>query len=206
MGAEPMNGSSAVGRPPASHGAVAAWLLGRKIGVAASAVAVIVAAAEVRIPIGLPGHRGMMWLAALVAVALATRHRESVVAVGAASTVTTQFLHIGPGAGQSARYLGAAVLLYALSFVPVIGRRGWFIALTAAPIHLVALLNPAAAGLHRGYLVGPFTAGFSEKALFHLAFGLAAGLVGWGVASGVNLSNASASQRDGRWSRDGTRW
>jgi hypothetical protein len=172
--------------------------LGREVGLGVVAVTVIVASAEIRIPIGLPGHRGLIWLASLVATVLMTRHRESVIAVGGASTVLAQVLHVAPGVGPSARYLAAAVLLYAMSFVPAIGRRGWFIALAAAPIHLVALLNLSVAGLHRGLLVSPLTNGPSDKVLFHVAFGLVAGLIGWAVASTVNQFNPIASQRTNR--------
>jgi hypothetical protein len=176
------------------------WSLAHDVGLAVVAVTVTVASAEIRIPIGLPGHRGIIWLASLVATALVTRHRESVIAVGGASTLLAQVLHIAPGVGPSARYLAAAVLLYAASFVPVIGRRGWFIALAAAPIHLVALFTPTVAGLHRGHLVSPLTNGLSDKVLFHLAFGLVAGLIGWGVASTASKLNLIASQRTNRCS------
>ena len=168
----------------------AVWSLAHDVSVAVVAVTAIVASAEIRVPVGLPGHRGIIWLASLVATALATRYRESVIAVGGASTVLAQVLHITPGVGPSARYLAAAVLLYAASFVPVIGRRGWFIALAAAPIHLVALVSPTVAGPHRGLLVS--TNGLSDKVLFHLAFGLVAGLIGWVVASSVNQLNSIA--------------
>jgi hypothetical protein len=35
--------------------------------------------------------------------------------------------------------------------------------------------------------------------LFHVAFGLIAGLIGWGVASTVTRVNPIASQRTNRW-------
>ena len=182
---------------PASRSA-AVWSLSHEVGVTVVAVSVIVASTEIRTPIGLPGHRGLIWLASLVAAALITRRRESVLVVGGASTMLTQVLHIAPGVGSSGRYLAAAVLLYAASFVPVIGRRGWFIALVAAPIHLVALFSPTVAGLHHGHLVSPLTNDLSDKALFHVAFGLVAGLIGWGLASTVAQVTPIASQRTNR--------
>ncbi|WP_424381786.1 hypothetical protein [Mycobacterium sp.] len=168
---------------PANRGAVAvlsryslreatAWLLGCEVGLPVLAALLIVASADIRIPIGMPGHRGLVWLTLLVTVVLVTRSRETVVAVGATSTVATALLHTAPGMWASARYVAAAVLLYAAAVLPVVGRRRWLIALAAAPIHLVALI---------GSVVG-----LPEKALLHLGFGLVAGLLGWAMASGIN--------------------
>lgn len=121
---------------------------------------------------GLPGHRGLVWLTLLVAVALMTQRRATVVAVGAAATVTTLAMNVpaGPhGSVGSARYLAAAGLLYGL--IELTKRRwAWLIALAAAPIHLVALVG------------GSVAAVLPEKVLFHLGFGLAAGLLGWLIA------------------------
>lgn len=153
-----------------------AWSLGREFGVPVFATVLIVASADYRIPIGLPGHRGLVWLTLLVTVALVTRSRETVVAVGAASTMATALLHTAPGMGANARYVTAAVLLYAVAAVPVVSRRRWLIALAAAPIHLVALVGSFAV----------ISAGLAERALLHLGFGLAAGLLGWAMASGID--------------------
>jgi hypothetical protein len=182
---------------PASRGAVAvlsrssirqstAWSLGCEVGVPALAAVLIVAWADIRIPISLPGHRGLVWLTLLVTVALVTRSRETVVAVGAFSTVATTLLHTAPGMWASARYVSAAVLLYAVAAVPVVGRRRWLIALAAAPIHLVALVGSVVAGFGGGHLFAVISAGLAERALLHLAFGLVAGLLGWAMASGIN--------------------
>jgi hypothetical protein len=148
----------------------------------AIAVAAIVCYSDIRIPIGLPGHRGLIWLTLLVAVALVTRRRETVIAVGAAATAATLLLHGEPWA--SAGYLAAAMLLYAVTSVRVACRRPWVVAFAAAPIHLVALARPIDA------LPSVFSTGMGEKALWHLVFGLMAGLLGWGVALGAGLCAA----------------
>ncbi|BBZ36977.1 hypothetical protein MCNS_00400 [Mycobacterium conspicuum] len=153
------------------------------------AVAVIVVSSDIRMPIGLPGHRGLVWLTVLVAVAVATPRRLTVVAVGAASTIATFAAHLSPGTG-SARYLAAAILLYAVASTAAVRRRRWLIVLAAAPIHLVALADSLAVLLGR--------AGMVEKGLFHLGFGLAAGLLGWAIGS------ASTGVRRHRDIRDGT--
>jgi hypothetical protein len=160
-------------------------LLSREVGLPALATVVLIASADIRIPIGLPGHRGLVWLTLLVTVVLMTRVRQTVVAVGAASTVATALLHTSPGMWASARYLSAALLLYAVAFL-VTGHRRWVIALAAAPIHLVALAGAVSAGFRGGYLPAFVSPGLTEKALLHLGFGLVAGLLGWAIASSIN--------------------
>lgn len=147
------------------------WLA-REIAFPVIAVVVIVGYADIRMPLALPGHRGLMWLTVLVAVALMTHRRETVIAVGAASTTATAMLHVVAGPWASARYLGAAALLYAVAALPVVRRRRWLLVLAAAPIHLVAL-------------AGSSSVGAGEKVLFHLVFGLAAGLLGGTIAFGM---------------------
>lgn len=146
------------------------------------AAVVIVVTADVRIALGLPGHRGLVWLTLLVAVALTARRPETVIAVGATSTVATLLLHAAPGPWASARYLAAAILLNAVVSTAVTRRHRWLVALAAAPVHLVALIGPLS-GLLGGVRLGALAStGIGEKALFHLGFGLIAGLLGWGVA------------------------
>lgn len=160
------------------------WPLAREVVFPVLAVAVIVGCADIRIPVGLPGHRGLVWLTLLVAVALSTRRRETVLAVGATSTVAT--LALLPHPTDSARYLAAAVLLYAVAAAPVTRGRKWLPALAAAPIHLVALAGSVAALLGGGHLIALSSVGFTEKALYHLGFGLAAGVLGAAIAFGMD--------------------
>ncbi|MEZ0365463.1 hypothetical protein ACAG26_17415 [Mycobacterium sp. pUA109] len=164
--------------------AVSRWA--REVVFPVLAVAVIVGYADLRIPMGLPGHRGLIWLTLLVAVALTTRRRETVLAVGAGSTVASLLLHLAPGPADSARYLAAAVLLYAVAAAPVVRRRRWLVALAAAPIHLVALAGSLAPMLGGGHLLVLASAGMTERVLFHLGFGLVAGLLGWAIAFGLD--------------------
>lgn len=166
--------------------AVQGWLLAREVVFPVLAVAVIVGCADIRIPLGLPGHRGLVWLTLLAAVALTTRRRDTVLAVGASSTAATLALHLAPSPVDSARYLAAAVLLYAVAAMPVVRARRWLLVIAAAPIHLVALAGSVAALLGGGHLFAMASVGMTEKALFHLGFGLAAGLLGWAIASGMD--------------------
>lgn len=136
------------------------------------AVLAIVAYADIRSPIGLPGHRGLIWLTLLVAVTLSTHRRATVLAVGASSTVATMALQLMPSPSYCTRYLAAAVLLYLVAGMV----QRWVVAVAAAPIHLVAFLGQA----------HPATAILSERVVFHVGFGLVAGLLGWAIASGLN--------------------
>jgi hypothetical protein len=147
------------------------------------AVVVIVGYADVRVAMGLPGHRGLIWLTLLVTVALATHRRATVLAVGTGATVATFALQLPTAGAGSARYLAAAILLYAVMGAAVVRRREWLVVLAAAPIHLVALADSVTALLGRGYPSVLLTAGMAEKLLFHLGFGLAAGALGWAIAS-----------------------
>lgn len=165
--------------------AVTSWPLAREVLVPVLAVGAIVGAADIRIPLGLPGHRGLIWLTLLVVVVLTARRHQTVLAVGATSTVATLLLHAAPGPADSARYLAAAVLLYAVAAVA--RRRCWLVAIMAAPIHLVAL-----AGWHLFTLA---SVGLTEKALFHLGFGLTAGLLGWAIAAGMDRGCSPAVTR-----------
>lgn len=174
------------------------WLLAREVGFPVLAFAVIVASADIRIPMGLPGHRGLVWLTLLVTVALVTRTRETVVAVGAASTMATLILDVAHGAGGlagSARYLAAAVMLYAVAATPIARRRRWLIAFAAAPIHLVALAGSVAALISGGYMLALVSVGMTEKVLFHLGFGLAAGLLAWVLAFGMDWFTSAGRGR-----------
>ncbi len=162
------------------------WGFAREVAFPMFAVAVIVTSADVHLPMGLPGHRGLIWLTLLVTVVLLTHRRETVVAVGGASMVATQVIHTAPDPWGSARYLAAAVLLYAVAAARVVSGRRWVIALAAAPIHLVALAGSVAALLNRGYPPVLASVGIADKTLFHLMFGLLAGLLGWIVASSVD--------------------
>jgi hypothetical protein len=164
--------------------------LAREVIFPAAAAAVIATCADVRMPLALPGHRGLVWLTLLVAVALVTRKPPTVLAVGAASTVATLLLQSGPGPWASLRYLGAAALLYLLTASPAIRVRRWLIALAAAPIHLVALVVPLTTWLIAGHAFGPAVIG--EKALFHLGFGLVAGLLGWAIAASIDRAAPGA--------------
>ncbi len=153
----------------------------------ALAVVMIGTSSAVRMPIGMPGHRGLIWLTLLVAVVLVCRRPETVVAVGAASMSMTLLLHSVPDPWGSVRYLAAAVLLCALAAVPALGHRRWLIALSAAPVHLVSLAGSVSGLLRAGDPVSLASVGMAEKAFFHLGFGLIAGMAGWIIAVAVDL-------------------
>lgn len=146
------------------------------------AVAAIVASTDVRIPLGLPGHRGLIWLTLLVAVALVTVRRETVLAVGAASTVAALPMHGWSDPLWSSRYVAAAALLYAVASLPTVRARRWLLAIAAAPIHLVALASSVFSLHTGGHMSTWVSSGLLEKAGWHVVFGFAAGMLAWAVA------------------------
>lgn len=185
--------------PTLSHMTVMPWTarnatgtaLAREVVFPAAAAAVIVISADVRMPLGLPGHRGLVWLTLLVTVALIARRPQTVLAVGAASTVATMLLQSGPSPWAGVRYLGAAGLLCLLTTSPAVRSRRWLVALAAAPIHLVALAVPITTWFVVGHRFALVSIG--DKALFHLGFGLVAGALGWAIAAIVDRAAPAVS-------------
>lgn len=153
------------------------------VAVVVVAAAVVVLAADVRIPLQLPGHRGLLWLTALVAAALTTRRpgpttAAAVLAAGVVAVTGTG----NAGPLGVVPYVLAALALDALLAVGVFRRFPLLLPLLAAPIHLVALVVPVLRSARVG--VGPAGSlpGLAPAALSHLVFGLAAGLLGAGIA------------------------
>ncbi|KLO25264.1 hypothetical protein ABW16_23490 [Mycolicibacter heraklionensis] len=177
---------------PWTAGRPTSLVLAREVVFPAAAAVVITLSSDMRMPLGLPGHRGLVWLTLLVAVALTTRRPQTVLAVGAASTAATALLQSGPGPWAGVRYLGAAAFLYLLTTIPAVRCRRWLIALAAAPIHLVALAVPIATGLFGGHHAA--VVGIGDKALFHLGFGLVAGILGWVIAAAIDWAVPETSR------------
>lgn len=88
-------------------------------------------------------------------------------------------------ARASIRYAAAAALLDTALAVPAVRRFPVLLALLAAPIHLVALASPMLRGLASTPLA------LADRALWHLGFGLVAGLLAWGV---VRLAGGDGSR------------
>ncbi|ULN52603.1 hypothetical protein [Mycolicibacillus parakoreensis] len=167
---------------PRGPAAVRAGWLAREIVVGAGAVALIVTSAELRLPIGVPGHRGLIWLTLLVAVAATSRARTTVLAVGAASAIGLPA--VGGAPGHGGRYVLAAALLYVLTDLAAVRRRPWLLALAAAPIHLLAV------GASTGLLGA---AGIATKIGGHLGFGLGAGALGLLTAARPGHTSAGSA-------------
>ena len=154
----------------------------REVAFPVLAVAVIVASTDIRVPLGLPGHRGLIWLTMLVAVALATARRETVLAVGAASSIAALPMHGLSDPLWSCRYVAAAAMLYAVASLPMVRVRRWLLAVAAAPIHLVALAS-SMLSWHSGANLSAWASnGMLERAGWHMVFGFVAGLLAWVVA------------------------
>ena len=134
-------------------------------------------------PLQLPGHRGLVWLALLVAVRLGTRRAGLATAVGAASGLAIFGLGLSPnGAMGSLPYLAAAIAIDGLAAVAFVRSHPWLLALAAAPIHLLALADPVSRSLRVGVHPTALLQTMQTVIWWHLAFGLAAGVLGWGLA------------------------
>ncbi|BBY40234.1 hypothetical protein MMAN_43680 [Mycobacterium mantenii] len=174
-------------RPAAGYVAV------REVMLPLIAIGVIVASSDIRIPVGLPGHRGLIWLTVLVAVALVTARREAVLAVGAVSSIAALPMHGLSDPLWSSRYVAAAALLYAAGSLSVVWRRRWLLAVAAAPIHLVALMS-SLFSWHAGPGMSAWASnGVLERAGWHLVFGFVAGLLAWVVALGLDRAQPSST-------------
>lgn len=135
------------------------------------AVGIIVACTDVRIPLALPGHRGLVWLTMLAAVALVTARRETVLAVGAASSIAALPVHGLTDPLWSSRYVAAAVLLYAVASLPAVRTRRWILAVAAAPVHLVALASSVLTWQSGANLSAWASHGMLERGGWHLVSG-----------------------------------
>ncbi|OBB98625.1 hypothetical protein [Mycobacterium sp. 852002-40037_SCH5390672] len=157
------------------------------------AVAIIVTSTDIRLPLGLPGHRGLIWLTLLVAVALVTARRETVLAVGTASSIAALPIHGLSDPLWSSRYVAAAALLYAVGSLPVVRRHRWLLAVGAAPIHLVALACSVFSWRTGATMSAWASNGMLDRVAGHLVFGLIAGLLAWVVALGLRRPPSARS-------------
>src|SRR5919206_137891 len=149
-------------------------LAGRGALLCGVAVLAILVQAQLHSPIGIPGHRGLVWLTLLVAVLLFTSSPPATAAVGLTSAGLMAALGLGPQAAIPPA--AAAVILAAIASAGWVRHRPWLIAVLAAPVHLVALVMP----LHRMLTAGaPMHSGMNSVIILYLVFGLAAGLAGW---------------------------
>jgi hypothetical protein len=146
------------------------------------AVAIITASTGIRIPLGLPGHRGLIWLTMLVAVALVTARQATLLAVGAASSIAALPMHGMSDPLWSSRYVAAAALLWAVGSLSAVRARRWLLAGAAMPIHLAALALSVFSWHPAAGISAWASSGMLERAGWHLAFGFIAGVLAWVVA------------------------
>jgi len=153
--------------------AAACWL-------PALAVAVIAVQAQVHLAIGVPGHRGLVWLGALALVAVRSGRGWTIGTASAASAIA-----LATGTGGSAGplnvvpYLAAAALLELVALAPALRRHPVLLVPAAAAVHLVGLIQPLAKSLAVGVQPGAFAAGMLAPIALHVAFGALAGAWAW---------------------------
>jgi len=130
------------------------------------ATAGVVIQQELRTPLHLPGHRGLVWLGLLVAVRLVARRPGPAAAVGVASASLTAAFGLSPvGPLGALPYLLAAAALDATALVPWLRGQAWPVVVLAAPVHLVALLVPVSSSLLAGVAPSALAQGLATPAL-----------------------------------------
>lgn len=147
--------------------------------VAAAAVAVIVWQQLGHTPWGLPGHRGIFWLSALIASRWIIDRPSTAIRIAAASSCL--ILVIAPATGgQVVPYLLAALLVDWAAAAQAIRRHPWLLLPLAPLIHLVGVLSPLAHSLGISPL-GTVLPGMWFYIQGHLLWGAAAGVTGLAV-------------------------
>jgi hypothetical protein len=163
-------------------------------------VAGVIGFAAWKIPMGLPGHRALGWLTVLIVVRLLAG-RGSAAIVGVLGAAAVLALGISPdGIYGVADYAIAGILIDAtLTVRPGIARNGVKLAVLGAIVLLaVGWIAPVGQSLTGGVpmadvwpsLVSAFGAGLSRLIVLDLAFGAAAGLMGWSLATALNRTGS----------------
>lgn len=147
--------------------------------VAASAVAVIVGQQLVHTPWGLPGHRGLFWLSALIASRWIIDRPGAAIRIAATSSCL--ILVIAPATGaRVVPYLVAALLVDRAGATQAIHRHPWLLLPLAPLIHLAGVLSPFVHELGISPL-GTVLPGMWFYIQGHLLWGAAAGVAGLAV-------------------------
>lgn len=147
--------------------------------VAAAAVAVIVWQQMAHTPWGLPGHRGVFWLSALIASRWIIDRPGTAIRI--AATSSSLILILNPATGvQVVPYLVAALLVDLAAAAPVIRRHPWLLLPLAPLIHVVGVLSPLVHNLALSSL-GTVLTGMWFYIQGHLLWGAAAGVAGLGL-------------------------
>jgi hypothetical protein len=133
----------------------------------------------VHTPWGLPGHRGIFWLSALIAVRWAIDRPGTALGVAAASSAG--IILVDPTMGvHVATYLIAGFLVDLVAKTPFIRRHPWTMLPLAPLILLVNLMNPLMHNLAQSSLPTVLS-GMWFYVQGHLEWGIAAGIVGMGA-------------------------
>jgi hypothetical protein len=163
--------------------------------VAAAAVAAITWQQLGHTPWGLPGHRVVFWLSALIASRLVIDRPGAAIRIAATSSCL--ILVIAPATGaQVVPYLLAALLIDRVAATQAVRRHPWLMLPLAPLIGLVGVLSPFVHGLVLSSL-GTVLPGMWFYTQGYLLWGAAAGAVG--LAAGISgrklMDRAGLSRR-----------
>jgi len=158
------------------------------VGVAAGA-----AAALERIPLGLPGHKALVWMTPIVAASLLARHRIG--ATAAATLAGCSALALGGNLAGGALFLplvtiAGSMLDLAAAFARRHGLTTWrlivLFALAGGGANLLCLVKRLVNASYRHHAILGLS-GLSACIVSYVAFGLAAGALGAAVGMAAKL-------------------
>jgi hypothetical protein len=163
--------------------------------------AVAVLMKNITFPLGIPGHSGVLWLGTLVAGRALVRRDGAGLLMGASMALWA--IPIGSNkafAYNLGLYAATGLTLDMVAKLPRISIRhplgAIFCGMMAHTVKFGFVAVPALVGgvTKKFMLVGPV-----ESGLLHLAFGAAAGLLGWGAywVGHRSRSNQQAAKKDG---------
>jgi hypothetical protein len=163
--------------------------------VAAAAVAVITWQQLAHTSWGLPGHRAVFWLSALIASRLVIDRPGTAIRIAAASSCLILLIASATGA-QVVPYLIAALLIDRVAATQAIRRHPWLLLPLAPLIGLVGVLSPFAHSLVLSPL-GTVLPGMWFYTQGYLLWGAAAGVVGFaaGISGRKLMGGTGASGR-----------
>ena len=168
-------------------------------------VAGVIGFAAWKVPMGLPGHRALGWLTVLILARLIAGPGMAAI-VGLLGAAAVLALGISPdGVYGVADYAIAGILIdVTLAVRPGVARNGVKLAMLGAIVLLaVGWIAPVGQSLAGGIpmadvwpsLVSAFGAGLSRLVVLDLAFGAAAGVIAWSLATAVSRAGGLSFAR-----------
>lgn len=173
-----------VAGPPAG---LRAWSTFELLVLAMLAALIVVANVSLRLPIRVPGHSGLVWMALLVTGRSIVARPGAAVVLGALSGTVAVFLGVGDKGALDTfiSYVAAGVGVDAVATLMPVPRHALACALAGAAGNLSKLVTKIALELWIGIPTGFVMLGRAYPTLTHVAFGLAGGYLGYVVVGAL---------------------